>query len=100
MTQAYDEMEGNNLFTQLFNVLSSLMDEHLPGWSVKNFRYWETDEGNNYCEMEIHVFEEILSIRLREHEGSLRVVNATLRNKVQRTRKIKPHEQEASRDQP
>jgi len=85
------------MFSRLFGVLTSLMDEHLPGWEILDFRYWKAENGNTYCEVKIQVFEEELHIRLREHEDSLRVVNATLHKKSQRDRRIIPNEQTGSR---
>lgn len=81
------------MFQSIVDLLNHSASLHLNGWSVESFRYWTTDTGSSYAEVKINVFDEQLFIRLREYEGSIRVVAAQVNTPSQR-------EEKASSDEP
>jgi hypothetical protein len=80
------------MFESIVDLLNHSASLHLNGWSVESFRFWKTEQGAGYAEVKISIFEEELFIRLREYEGSIRVVAAQVKGPSQRDGNGKNHE--------
>lgn len=82
------------MFSQMLSVLSGLADEKLPGWSLRELKYWFSKSGVEYMEVRLKVFDEELWLRLKGHEGTFRIAGVRLYTKSELSEKVSPRVQE------
>lgn len=74
------------MFRELLKVLDTAAEANLPGWSIESMKFWKTEAGVEYMEARIAVAEEVLWVRLKGHEGSIRVAGVHLYTKRELSR--------------
>lgn len=74
------------MIESVLKVLSTIADQKLPGWSIDEMKYWRSDAGVEYMEVRIAVIEEVLWLRLKVHESSIRVAGVKLYTKRELSR--------------
>lgn len=80
------------MLASLLNTLQSAMEQHLDGWSIRKFKYWVNDKGVEYVEAHVVVANDVLFVRLKGENNTIRLVDVELHKPQLRGERPTPYE--------